>query len=69
VARTDKHFMVAYHALTSFGYITKRLRRPILAGQEPINVEQLIEMFDIDKLEQWWKEHFAEVNERLEDMK
>jgi hypothetical protein len=69
VARTDKHFRVAYYALTSFGYITKRLDRPIAAGQAPIGQSQFIEMFDIDKLEQWWKEHSAEVNERLADMK
>jgi hypothetical protein len=69
VARTDKHLMVAYYALTSFGYITKRLDRPIQAGQKPITLELLIEIFDIDKLEQWWKERYVEVNEQLADMK
>ena len=69
VARTDRHLLATYYAIVSFGFITRRMNRPISAGQEPIGISQLIEMFDIDKLEQWWKDHSAEVNERLADMK
>ena len=71
VARIDKHLRVAYCALVSFGYITGRLdkTRTRLAGQAPITLAQAMDMFNIDKLEEWWKEHSAEVNERLTDMK
>jgi hypothetical protein len=69
VARTDRHLLATYYAIVSFGYITRRMNRPIAAGQEPIGISQLIEMFDIDKLDQWWTEHSAEINERLADMK
>jgi hypothetical protein len=69
VTRTDKNLRVIGNALISFGYITKRVARPIAAGQAAISQTQFIEMYDIDKLEQWWKEHFTEVNERLTDMK
>jgi hypothetical protein len=31
-------------------------------GQDDRNLTQLIAMYDIDKLAQWWKVHFAEVN-------
>jgi HEAT repeat protein len=69
VARTDRHLLATYYAIVPFGYITRRMNRPIAAGQEPIGISQLIEMFDIDKLDQWWTEHSAEINERLADMK
>jgi hypothetical protein len=36
-----------------FGFVTRQADMPIAASQEPIDPEQLIEMFDIDKLEQW----------------
>jgi HEAT repeat protein len=65
VARTDKHLRVVWNALVSFANITGRMNRPIAARQEPINLELFIEMLNIEKLEQWWKEHSAEVNERL----
>jgi hypothetical protein len=63
VARADKHLRVAYHALVAFGYMTGRLEKP--KGFERLNLTPVIEMFDIDKLEHWWKEHSAEVNKRL----
>ncbi len=69
VARTDKNLWVVYHAFVSFGYVTRQVKRPRLAGGTPITLPQGIHMFDIDKLEQWWQEHSAEVNERLADMK
>jgi hypothetical protein len=69
VARTDKDLRVVSNALISFGYVTGRINRPRAAGEEIINLTQFVEMFDIHKLEQWWKEHSTEVNERLTDMK
>jgi hypothetical protein len=69
VARTDKNLWVIYHAFVSFGYVTRQVKRPRLAGGTPITLPQGIHMFDIDKLEQWWQEHSADVNEQLADMK
>jgi hypothetical protein len=61
VARTDKHLSVAYQALLSFESITGRLKGS--RGVDPILIE--MEKFDIDKLEQWWKDNSEEVNKRL----
>jgi hypothetical protein len=52
VAHTDRHLLATYYAIVSFGYITRRMNRPIAAGQESIGISQLIEMFDIDQLGQ-----------------
>jgi hypothetical protein len=68
-ARSDKNLRVIGNALISFGYITGRVARPIAAGHDAISQTEFVEMFDIDKLEQWWQEHSEEVNERLADMK
>ena len=54
VARTDKHLEVVKFATLSFNLVT--------GARVP-------GIFNIDGLEKWWKEHSAEVNERLADMK
>jgi hypothetical protein len=69
VARTEKNLSVVSHAFVSFGYVTRQVKRPRLAGGAPIILPEGIDMFDIDKLEQWWQDHSAEVNEQLVDMK
>jgi len=66
-ARTDTHLIVAYYASASFKYVTRP--RPRLVGEEPFTPSEAIDMLNTDKLEQWWKEHSAEVYERLADMK
>jgi HEAT repeats len=54
IARTDKHLEVRKYAIESFKSIT---------GSNVMGV------FNIDGFEKWWKEHYAEVNERLADMR
>lgn len=66
-ARTDTHLIVVYHASASFKYVTRP--KPRLAGEPPITPSEAIDMLNTDTLEQWWKEHSTEVNERLSDMK
>jgi hypothetical protein len=53
-ARNDTHLEVVKHALQSFKSIT---------GSDVKGV------FNVDGLERWWKEHSAEVSERLTEMK
>jgi hypothetical protein len=54
VSRIDKHLEVRKYATASFTSITDSNVRGV---------------FNVDGYEQWWKEHSAEVNERLADMK
>jgi len=54
VASIDKHLEVVKHAIQSFNSITG---------------SQVSGILDIEGYEKWWKEHSAEVNERLADMK
>jgi hypothetical protein len=63
VARTDKNLSVVRFALSAFNSIT----RPGVKAF--IQEDQYSDIFDVNKADQWWKEHSAEVHERLADMK
>jgi hypothetical protein len=66
-ARTDTHLIVVYYASASFKYVTRTGLR--LVGEAYITPSEARDMLDTDKLEQWWKENSAEINERLTEMK
>jgi hypothetical protein len=59
VARTDKNLSVVRFALSSFNSIT----RPRVKAFIP--EDQHSDIFEVNEADQWWKEHSAEVNERL----